>query len=174
LLACIPSGCFESRIVVSRGQASTLTARATTSPRIASETSDCVAIAIFVQGASGIASVGLKAVAFVKPEVEVVDEARAPAGRGDVRVELLWEGDVRVERQSVSPGGCAAAVELPVEEREGDVVRDPDDGSSLQQLGGGVRLGATGYERVDQQHGGRHGTDAQHGDEGDAGHAQLS
>ena len=43
------------------------TARATTSPRMASEMSDCTVIAIFAQGASGMTSVGLKAVALVKP-----------------------------------------------------------------------------------------------------------
>jgi hypothetical protein len=32
-----------------------------------SETSDCTAIAIFAQGTSGITSVGLNAVALVKP-----------------------------------------------------------------------------------------------------------
>jgi hypothetical protein len=38
-----------------------------TSPRMPSETSDCTVIAIFAQGASGMTSVGLKAVALVKP-----------------------------------------------------------------------------------------------------------
>ena len=48
-------------------QSRTLTARATTSARMAREMSDCTVIAIFAHGASGIASVGLKAVAFVNP-----------------------------------------------------------------------------------------------------------
>jgi hypothetical protein len=41
----------------------TLTARAMTSPRMASEMTDCTAIAILAHGTSGIASVGLNAVA---------------------------------------------------------------------------------------------------------------
>src|SRR5262249_13054757 len=45
------------------GHVRTLTALATTSARIASEITDCTIIAIFAQGASGITSVGLKAVA---------------------------------------------------------------------------------------------------------------
>ena len=44
----------------------TFTARATTRPRIASEIVACTAMAILTQGTSGIASVGLNAVAFVK------------------------------------------------------------------------------------------------------------
>ena len=47
--------------------ANTFTARAITRPSSASEISDCTVMAILAQGASGIASVGLKAVAFVKP-----------------------------------------------------------------------------------------------------------
>ena len=47
--------------------ANTFTARAITRPRSAREISDCTVMAILAQGASGIASVGLKAVAFVKP-----------------------------------------------------------------------------------------------------------
>ena len=43
------------------------TARAITSPRTTSEISACTAIVILAQGASGIASVGLNAVALVKP-----------------------------------------------------------------------------------------------------------
>ena len=45
----------------------TFTALAMMSPRMPSETSACTVIAIFAQGASGMASVGLKAVALVKP-----------------------------------------------------------------------------------------------------------
>ena len=52
---------------VGDGQVKTFTARAMTSPRMPSETSDCTAIAIFAHGASGMTSVGLKAVALVKP-----------------------------------------------------------------------------------------------------------
>ena len=48
-------------------QVNTFTARAITRPRIASEISDCTAIAILAHGASGMASVGLKAVALVTP-----------------------------------------------------------------------------------------------------------
>ena len=43
------------------------TARATTSARIASEMNACTVMAIFARGASGMESVGLKAVALVKP-----------------------------------------------------------------------------------------------------------
>ena len=45
----------------------TFTARATTRPRIASETKACTAIAILAHGTSGMTSVGLNAVALVKP-----------------------------------------------------------------------------------------------------------
>lgn len=45
----------------------TFTARAITRPRMPSEISDWIPMAIFAQGASGITSVGLNAVAFVKP-----------------------------------------------------------------------------------------------------------
>ena len=48
-------------------QLNAFTARAITSPRIASEMRDCNVIASFAHGAIGIASVGLKAVAFVNP-----------------------------------------------------------------------------------------------------------
>ncbi len=44
-----------------------LTARAITSPRMASEPAACIAIAALAQRASGITSVGLNAVALVKP-----------------------------------------------------------------------------------------------------------
>ena len=46
--------------------ANTFTARAITRPTIANEMSDCTVIAILAQAAVGIASVGLRAVAFVK------------------------------------------------------------------------------------------------------------
>ena len=42
-----------------------LTARATTSPIVSSEVSDCRLIRIFANGVKGIVSVGLNAVAFV-------------------------------------------------------------------------------------------------------------
>jgi hypothetical protein len=44
----------------------TFTARATTSPRMAIEITDWIAIVILAQGTSGITSVGLSAVALVK------------------------------------------------------------------------------------------------------------
>jgi len=47
--------------------AKTFTARAMTSPRTVSEMTDCTAIAILAHGTSGIASVGLNAVALVNP-----------------------------------------------------------------------------------------------------------
>ena len=48
-------------------QASTLTARATTSPRMTNETRDCTPMTILAQGASGMTSVGLKAIELVSP-----------------------------------------------------------------------------------------------------------
>ena len=48
-------------------QANALTARATMRPKSASATVDCTSIVYFARWVSGITSVGLKAVAFVKP-----------------------------------------------------------------------------------------------------------
>jgi hypothetical protein len=49
------------------GYVKTFTARAMTSARMAIEMSAYTAMVILAQGTSGMASVGLKAVAFVKP-----------------------------------------------------------------------------------------------------------
>ena len=51
----------------SAGYVKMFTARAMTSPRMAIEITDCTAIVIFAHGTRGITSVGLKAVALVKP-----------------------------------------------------------------------------------------------------------
>jgi hypothetical protein len=50
-----------------RGYVRVFTARAITKPRMASEALDSSAIVSFAQWASGITSVGLKAMALVKP-----------------------------------------------------------------------------------------------------------
>ncbi len=59
-------GCERGREGPS-SQVNTLTARATTSPRTASEISDCTPMAILAHGARGSTSVGLNAVDDVSP-----------------------------------------------------------------------------------------------------------
>lgn len=59
------AGTHHERQAFAVTQARTLTARATTRPRISRETRDCTPMAILAQGAMGMTSVGLKAVALV-------------------------------------------------------------------------------------------------------------
>jgi hypothetical protein len=74
-------------------------------------------MAIFAQAAHGITS--------VEGEIDVVDEAWSPVGRREVRIDLRRKGEFRVRAEAVCTGGCPAAVELPVEEREDDDVPEP-------------------------------------------------
>ena len=62
-----PKGMNLHRGGPSCDQVNTFTARAMTRPRISSDTSAWTVMAILAHGASGIASVGLNAVALVKP-----------------------------------------------------------------------------------------------------------
>ena len=73
-------------------------------------------------------------------------------GRRDPRVQLLWEAEVGVAHGVVGARRRASSVQLPVEQRERDVVRHPDDGSGLEEVACRVRLCATVDEIVDQQH----------------------
>ena len=63
------------------------------------------------------------------------------------------------------PRRSAAAVELPVEKRKGDVVRHPHDDRCLEQLARGVRDPPAVDEVVDQGHGSPHRLGDQHRDE---------
>ena len=70
----------------------------------------------------------------------------------------------------VGARGRATAVELPVQQRERDVVRHPDDRAGLEQVAGRVRLRAAVDERVDQERGRPQRPDDEHGDERDREH----
>src|SRR5206468_10449864 len=76
-----------------------------------------------------------------------------PVGGAENRVRLLWEGKIGIGRQPVGARRRTPAVELPEEQREGDVVRDPDDRPGLEQ--GACRIGraATVNQGIDQEDG---------------------
>ncbi len=94
--------------------------------------------------------------------------------RADARVQVLREREVRVHRCAVRALRCSAAVELPVEQRERDAVRHPNDRAGFEQVAGRVRLRAAVDEVVDQHHRRPQRPDHEHGHEPDREHAQLS
>ncbi|HEY7101840.1 MAG TPA: DUF389 domain-containing protein, partial [Mycobacteriales bacterium] len=86
-------------------------------------------------------------------QVEVVEELGAPAGRGDLRGELLGECEVGMLARVVRSRRRAAAVHQPVEQRECEHIARPDQDSGGEQLVGRVRLVAAVDELVDQPDG---------------------
>src|SRR5215469_11187793 len=83
-------------------------------------------------------------------EVEIVGELRTPARRGDDRVELFGERQVRVFRRVPDARLRAASVKQPVEEGEGQDRVNRDTGADAEQICGRVRLGAA-FDQVDHQ-----------------------
>jgi hypothetical protein len=99
------------------GQWKMFTARATTSATVASDTR--------VGRAEG-GGVG-------EGQVEVVEEGRFPVPVHQLRRGHLGEKEVRVRIAGRCPGGRPAPVELPVPQREGDHVGQPDRAAGQQQ-----------------------------------------
>ena len=93
-----------------------------------------------------------------------MNRGRQPAARS--RVQLLREREVGVAG-GVGARRRAAAVQLPVEQRERDVVRHPDDGSGFEQVARRVRLVPPWMRVVDQQHRRPERADDEHSDEDD-------
>jgi hypothetical protein len=140
---------------------STLTARATTRPRTANEMAACTVIAIPRRQRHGVGRAERRGVR--ERQVEIVDETRPPVRGGDVGVHLLWEREVRMIGEPVRSRCSPSAVELPVERRECDVVRDPHDRSSRQQRPRLVGMRAPDDQLVDETGGGPQGLGDQHG-----------
>jgi choline dehydrogenase-like flavoprotein len=89
-------------------------------------------------------------------EVEVVEEHRPPARRGELGAQLLREGEVD---RDVLPRARerAAAVDQPVEHREREVVPEPDQAAGCEQLLRRVRHADALDQVVDQDRRGPEG-----------------
>src|ERR1044072_1915844 len=74
----------------------------------------------------------------------------AGGGGGDVGIDLLREGEFEAVPGAVGTRRSAAAVKLPEEQREREVVRHPDERTGLEEVGRRIRLRGSMDEVVDQ------------------------
>ena len=104
-------------------QVNAFTARATMSPKSASATVDCTSMSIRpVRERHHVGRAERRRVR--EAEVQVVQKKGRAAGRRELRAHLLREREVDRERVPRARA-WAAAVDEPVEEREGEVVAEP-------------------------------------------------
>ena len=121
-----------------------------TRPTIANEISACEPIATLAHGHHRHRVGRAERVGRREPDVQVVDELRSPAGRRQVGTGLLWEGQVRIPGHAVGACGRPSPVEPPVQERERDVVAEPDLGAGDEQrhrLVGDLRVCEQGVDQ---------------------------